>query len=567
MQLPMHHPAMQAALANAGSPESLRVAQRYHLRTNPEGINILAERELVKLGGLRSFIKLAWHTVEGGTPYSSNWHIDAICEHLEAVSARQIKRLIIAVPPRSMKSVSTAVMWPAWDWVNNPSRRFLFSSYAHNLSKRDSARCRRVIVSPWYQQRWGERFKLTSDQNAKHRFENDKTGYRMATSVGGQLTGDGGDVVVIDDPINASDAESGLKRERTLTWWNESMSTRLNDPANGAFVIIQQRLHEQDVVGDVIKRHGLVQDDGDYVYLCLPAEFDPDHPHRWFRDPRKETGELLWPSHVPRKIIDGLKAALGPYAAAGQLQQLPAPREGGLFKRSWFKIERVLPADLSWARGWDLAATEAQTVKSDPDYTATVLIGWSRSQKRWYIADVERWREDPAAIERIIKAKAEQDVALGRQFVKIELPQDPGQAGKSQAQAMIRMLAGHDVRAVPQSGDKVVRSTPFASQAAGGHISVLDAEWTDDYLRELTGFPTGGHDDMVDATASAFNRLTGGTTGLIEYYARMIDDINKDKAAASGELERNGGVPPALIVKEEVTTNMAWAFVPKPSTP
>lgn len=307
------------------------------------------------------------------------------------------------------------------------------------------------------------------------------------------------------------------------------MSTRLNNSATGAFVVIQQRLHEHDVIGDVIKRHGLVQDGGDYVYLCLPAEFEPDHPHRWFRDPRKEAGDLLWASHVPRKAVDNLKNALGPYAAAGQLQQRPSPREGGLFKRSWFKIEKVIPLDVTWARGWDLAATAAQTIKSDPDWTATVLCGWSRSTKRWYIADVERWREDPGNIQRILKAKAEQDVALDRLHVKIELPQDPGQAGKAQAQSMIRMLAGHDVRAIPQSGDKVVRSTPFASQAAGGFISVLDAEWTDMFLAELTGFPTAGHDDMVDAAASAFNRLTGGSTGLIEYYARMMDDIQKEK--------------------------------------
>ncbi|MGI4803040.1 MAG: hypothetical protein ACRYG8_55205, partial [Janthinobacterium lividum] len=373
-----------------GSPDAMRAAQRYHLRHNPGRLAIELQREMVARGGLRAFIKLAWHTVEGGTPYSTNWHIDAICDHLEAVSSGDVKRLIIAVPPRSMKSVSTAVMWPAWDWVANPQRRLLFSSYAHNLSKRDSARCRRVIMSPWYQDRWGDRFKLTSDQNAKHRFENDKTGYRLATSVGGQLTGEGADFVVVDDPINASDAESVTKRESTLTWWNESMSTRLNDPQNGAFVIIQQRLHEHDVVGDVIKRHGLVQDDGDYVYLCLPAEYEPDHPHRWFRDPRKEAGELLWLSHVPRKVVDSLKTALGPYAAAGQLQQRPSPREGGLFKRSWFKIEKVIPLDVVWARGWDLAATAAQTIKSDPDWTAAVLIGWSRSTKRWYIGDVER---------------------------------------------------------------------------------------------------------------------------------------------------------------------------------
>lgn len=501
------------------------------LAADPHLASVAIDRELVRQGGLRAFIKLAWPTVEGKTPYSNNWHIDAICDHLEAISRGEITRCIIGVPPRSMKSVSTAVMWPAWDWIDNPQRRSLFSSYAHNLSKRDSARCRRVIQSPWYQARWGDRFKMTSDQNAKWRFENDKTGYRLATSVGGQLTGEGGDFVVVDDPLNSSDANSTLKRTNMLTWWSESMSTRLNDPANGAFLIIQQRLHEKDLVGDILTKHGVVEDGGEYVYLCLPAEFEGNHPNRWFRDPRKEDGELLWPAHVPRSALSALKSALGAYAAAAQLQQRPAPRDGGLFKRSWFIVVRVLPPDVEWARGWDLASTAVQLTKSDPDYTATVLFGWSRSARRWYIADVQRWRENPAEVERLIRDTAEQDRALGRE-VKIVIPKDPGQAGKAQSQALMLMLAGFDVTAEPTTGDKATRAIPLASQCVGGNVSMLLGEWNDDFLDEITTFPNTGHDDQVDAAASAFTHLTGGTTGLLEYYTRRMDDAAAAKAAA-----------------------------------
>lgn len=150
------------------------------------------------------------------------------------------------------------------------------------------------------------------------------------------------------------------------------MSTRLNNSAEGASVIIQQRLHENDLIGDILRKQGVVEDGGEYTYLCLPAMYEPDHPNRWFRDPRKVAGELLWPEHVPQKVFDALRLALGPYAAAGQLQQRPAPREGGLFKRSWFPVVGVLPPDLEYARGWDLAATAKQVTKSDPDWTATV---------------------------------------------------------------------------------------------------------------------------------------------------------------------------------------------------
>lgn len=666
---------------------------------DPVAASIAIDRELVRQGGLRAFIKLAWHTVEGSTPYSSNWHIDAICDHLEAVSSSEIKRCMIAVPPRSMKpvwegetvvikgrgsvklasvklgdlilthrrrfrrvlavhdngilptlqictrggrtarmaydhpvltaagfrpcakvgpgtlvvvataprlfglntgdtrfdevatlepaqparcicltveedetftaggivvhnSVSTAVMWPAWDWIDHPERRSLFSSYAHNLSKRDSARCRRVIQSPWFQARWGNRFRLTGDQNAKWRFENDRTGYRLATSVNGQLTGEGGDFVIVDDPLNSKDANSALKRENMLTWWSESMSTRLNDPANGAFVIIQQRLHMDDLIGDILRKQGVVEDGGDYTYLCLPAMFEPDHPNRWFRDPRKEMGELLWPEHVPQKVVDTLMCALGPYAGNGQLQQRPAPREGGLFKRSWFPLVSVLPPDLEYSRGWDMAATEKQILKTDPDWTATVLFGWSRSMRRWYIVDIQRWRESPAMIERLVKQVSQEDRDLGRD-VKIVLPQDPGAAGKAMAQSYLHMLSGFDVMLEPQSGDKGHRATPLASQASGGNVSMLKSDkWNEDFLQEITGFPTASHDDMVDAAASAFTRLTGGTTGLLEFYARQMDDLTRAKAEAAMELAKHGGVLPGLVVREEETQDLARALLP-----
>ncbi len=527
---------------------------------DPIAASIAIDRELVARFGLRAFTKLAWSTVEGNTPYSSNWHLDAIADHLEAVSRGEIKRCIIAVPPRSSKSVSTAVMWPAFDWVDNPQRRSLFASYAHNLSKRDSARCRRVIQSPWYQARFGDRFRLTGDQNAKWRFENDKTGYRLATSVNGQLTGEGGDFCVIDDPLNSRDANSVLKRENMLSWWSESMSTRLNDPANGAFVVIQQRLHEDDLIGDILRKQGVVEDGGEYTYLCLPALHEPDHPNRWFRDPRKEVGELLWPAHVPLKVVNTLRLALGEFGFAGQMQQRPAPREGGLFKRSWFPLVAIMPPDLEWARGWDMAATEKQLTKSDPDWTATVLIGWSRSMRRWYIAEVRRWRESPAMVERLVKQIAQEDRDLGRD-VKIALPQDPGAAGKAMAQSYLQMLSGFDVHLEAQSGDKGHRATPLASQASGGNISLLKADWNEDFLLELCGFPTASHDDQVDAAASAFTRLTGGTTGLLEYYARQMDEATARRAAELLALAQHGGTLPGLVVHEEDTTDFARALL------
>ena len=157
---------------------------------------------------LREFVRQAWPVVEPSTPFVPGWHIDAIIQHLEAVTGGQIRNLLINVPPRHMKSLLVAVFWPVWEWIRWPQRRWLFSSYSAQLSIRDSVKCRRLIESPWYQERWADRFALTSDQNTKGRFDNNRSGYRLSTSVGGSATGEGGDRIVCDDPNNVNEVES-----------------------------------------------------------------------------------------------------------------------------------------------------------------------------------------------------------------------------------------------------------------------------------------------------------------------------------------------------------------------
>ncbi|MDE0784342.1 MAG: hypothetical protein OSB34_14335, partial [Planktomarina sp.] len=286
---------------------------------------------------LHEFTKAAWPTIEPGVPFKDNWHLQAVSEHLQAVKEGEIKRLIINVPPRHMKSISVAVALPAWTWASQPSKKFLFASYAASLSIRDSTKCRRLIDSPWYKAHFGDKFKLTDDQNQKQRFENDQTGYRIATSVGGALTGDGGDIICIDDPHNSVEADSSKVREGVLEWWDQAMQTRLNDPQTGAFVIIMQRLHEQDLTG-----HILANELGDeWDHLCLPARYEIGHPtpnrsSLGFTDPRTEEGELLWPDRMDEKTLTNLERSLGSYAAAGQLQQRPSPKGGGILKASWW---------------------------------------------------------------------------------------------------------------------------------------------------------------------------------------------------------------------------------------
>jgi hypothetical protein len=225
------------------------------------------ERKAAAESHLRDFVRQAWHVLEPATPYVHGWHLDAISEHLEAVSRGWIRKLIINIPPRHMKSLSVSVFWPCWDWLQRPDRRYIYSSYAQRLSTRDSLKCRRLILSPWYQSHWGGLFQLTGDQNEKTRFENDKTGYRLATSVDGSNTGEGGDFIVADDPHNVRERESDIQRENVITWWDEVMSTRLNDPKTGARVVVMQRMHERDLSGHLLEQGG-------WEHLCLPARYE-----------------------------------------------------------------------------------------------------------------------------------------------------------------------------------------------------------------------------------------------------------------------------------------------------
>ena len=491
------------------------------------------------------FVEAAWPLLEPGA-FVPGWHIDAICEHLEAVSDSEIRGLVINVPPRSMKSTLVSVIWPVWIWAQDPDPgdeghglsvrpgtwrgpgvRFLTASYAEKLAMRDSMRSRRIITSTWYQDLWGSgrhgihRVVLTKDQNTKARYDNMAGGARIATSTGGLITGEGGDIFVVDDPHNAMEAESPVVLEKRLRWFDQAASTRLNDPA-GAFVVVMQRLHDRDLTG-----HILAKDLG-WDHLCLPMRYEDDHPHPvrssiGFIDPRapsvpaeRRKPALLWPERLDEAAVEELEKRLGPYAAAGQLQQRPAPREGGLFKREWFRIVPAAPASGLVVRAWDLAAT-AEVKGSNPSWTVGVRMR-KCSDGAYYIEDIVRLRGSPHEVERAIVATASQD---GR-GVQIRLPQDPGQAGKGQARYLAQALAGYDVRFVPPTGSKETRAMPLAAQAEVGNVRLVGgtrsgtAAWIGPFLDEISLFPLGTHSDQVDAAADAFDQLTRQASSFIQ---------------------------------------------------
>jgi phage terminase large subunit-like protein len=293
----------------------------------------------------RDFIPEAWQIVEPATPFIGGYHVDAIAEHLQAISDGDLQNLIINMPPRHTKSTFVGVLWPAWEWTVSPYLQWLVASYREALAIRDSVKCRRLMQSSWYQERWGGVFTMTGDQNEKRRYENDRSGYRVAIGVG-TGTGEGGHRLVLDDPISADQAESDAYRESANDWVDGTFSTRGNDPRTVARVVVMQRLHEDDTTGHLLKK--MAAGGAQYDHLVLPAEYEPtvqvcmaDLEPKPIHDPRTEPGQPLSPERFGSKELDALKIDLGSDArVAGQLQQRPSPAGGLIFQREWWDGDR-----------------------------------------------------------------------------------------------------------------------------------------------------------------------------------------------------------------------------------
>lgn len=443
---------------------------------------------------LIGFIRHAWGVLEPGRELKDGWAIQAICEHLEAVTNGDILRLLMNVPPGSMKSLTTGVFWPAWEWTKDPAKRFISTAHKQELAVRDNRKCRVLIQSQWYQELFGDGFKLVGDQNAKTKFENDKSGFREAMAFQ-SMTGSRGDRVMLDDPLSVDDAQSEQKLQNAEETFTEALPTRLNDPEKSAIVVIMQRLHERDTSGIILER------ELGYEHLCIPMEFEPDrkcYTSIGWEDPRTKEDELFFPERFSRKVVDRDKKVMGSYAVAGQFQQRPAPRGGGMFKKHWFKVVGAPPDGTKWIRGWDLAASDEPTAA----WTAGVLLG-KKPDGSFIIGDATRIQGTANEAERLIVNTAISD---GHE-VKGSLPQDPGQAGKAQAQYLIKQLAGYTYTATPESGDKVTRAEPLAAQAEAGNVEIVKGSWNTAFLDELAVFPFGKFMDQVDAAARAFSEI------------------------------------------------------------
>lgn len=448
---------------------------------------------------LLPFVREAWKIVEPDRAFVENWHIDELCKVLEEVTNGTTKRVVINVPPGTMKSLLVSVIWPCWMWARDPHLRILTAAYSDKRALDANLKARNIIKSPWFQKHFG--LELVEDQNTKGRFDTKQGGWRIATSVGGEGTGLHPDFIIVDDAATATDAQSEVERATVNTWFDSTISTR-GVSRGVAICVIGQRLHEEDLSGYLLKRGG-------WLRVCWPMRYEkqkldaqgqasgnpPDA-----RDHRASEGELLWPQLFPEAIVRQLELDLGPYGTAGQLQQHPAPEGGGLFKREWFQFVDAdkLPKNiLRRLRGYDTAATEGAG-----DWTRGIKIE-EDADANFYLTSAVGGQLGPDGVDKLILSTAKMDGS----DVAIREEKEGGASGKAVIGARTKLLRGYDYRGVQVSGSKVTRANPFRSQVEGGHVFLVRASWNEEYLNELCAFPTARHDDYVDASSCAFNAI------------------------------------------------------------
>jgi predicted phage terminase large subunit-like protein len=480
------------------------------------GRSLLTDEELRETEEMsktfRRFVEPAFAVLE---PYEfrPGWHIDAICDCLQAVEMGHIRFLLITMPYRHMKSILTSIDYPAWAWQRNPGRRFMFGSYAKELSMEHAEKSRDLIQSDWYQARWGHLYQLRDDANKKERYLTTKGGARFSTSVNSAATGFGGDVVVVDDPHNVRDRESDLVRNATVDWYLKAMFPRMNTPKTGVRIVVQQRVHRLDVAGAIIEKGG-------YHHLDLPAEFIAKErcvlylkgeSLPFWEDPREHDGDLLWPEHFGPVEIQEAKDNLGPFDYSAQCQQRPLAPEGAMFVRTQFvKISRESIAwqNYDWVRFWDLAASEPEPGKN-PDWSVGALIGRHKLTGAKVCADIARFQLPPGKLEDEMRLVAASDGTL----VPIRYEEEGGASGKIVTRVFKEeTFKGYDFAGIGSVKNKTERARPMSNQAHRGWWSIVDSIFTEGALRELEQFPQGDHDDIVDAMAGGANYLDKAKT-------------------------------------------------------
>jgi predicted phage terminase large subunit-like protein len=446
-----------------------------------------AEYETLLRQDLGTFAARCFQDLNPQTELAMNWHLEVIAAKLTAVREGKIRRLIINLPPRHLKSLLASIAFPAWCLGHDSSAQILSVSYAQDLADKLARDCRSIMLSPWYRRIF--RTRLAPHRQAVQEFITTRQGYRLATSNGGVLTGRGADLILIDDPLKPEEALSATQRQAANEWYDHTLYSRQNDKQHGAIVIIMQRLHEDDLVGHVLGQEP-------WEVVCFPAIAEADEVHEidtiWGSQCfTRQLGDALHPDREPLDTLDRIRRTIGEYNFAGQYQQSPAPLGGGMVKAEWFKRygEKERPERFErTVQSWDTAnkATELS------DYS--VCTTWGVRDKDLFLLGVFRRRLEYPALKRAVR---EQQSLFRATEVLIE--------DKASGTQLIQELIAegcHGVTRYQPECEKIMRLHAQTGMIENGFVHIPEtAPWLAEYLHEMTVFPKGKHDDQVDSTA------------------------------------------------------------------
>jgi predicted phage terminase large subunit-like protein len=431
-----------------------------------------------------SFIAKVFETLCPAESYAPNWHIDCLAWNLSRARGGARLRLILNLPPRSLKSLAASIALSAWLLGHDPTLRIIAVSYADSLAAKHARDFRTIVESAWYR-RMFPAMRLNPRKNTETETTTTLHGFRLATSIGGTLTGRGGSVIIIDDPIKPADAESDAERRRVNEWYDTTLFSRLDDKGAGAVIVVMQRLHENDLTGHLLAKGG-------FDLLRLPAvageaETVQIGPDRWYR---RSAGEALHPGREGPDILDGVRATVGSRVFHAQYQQSPVPAEGNLFKASWLKRYAVAPnlqpSDVL-VQSWDTAS------KVGPNNDYSVCTTWLIRKEGYYLLEVRRGQWEFPDLLRIAIGHIE-----GRRAPTVLI--EDANSGMALLQS-IRQRGGSNVIGIKPRLEKFERAAQQSAVFEAGRVYLPeDAPWLAGFEAELLGFPNARHDDQVDST-------------------------------------------------------------------
>jgi predicted phage terminase large subunit-like protein len=507
--------------------------------------------DALAISDLWAFVVQAWDIIEPGQPLIPTWHMARICEELEKVTRGETKILVVSVPPGTCKSRLVAVMWPAWEWLQNPTLRSLYVSVSDVAASRDARYTRQIVRSPWYRRlvaqvarRDGtEPWTLAKDLDQVNNFANTSNGQRFCAVFNGDLTGLRGGKLVVDDPYRISElrAATGDRRAQLIAEavgkWNNELASRVDNPSTSPRVLVMQRVGDGDLAGVLSEMPGV-------VVVSLPMEWTADHPHPYPSDPRRTPGELLCPGFFPPEVVAMKKEEMDAVDYAAQYQQRPTPAEGGRYKRAWFtrKDRRYALPPHEMAKHMDeveISIDAAQTATSRSDYCSLLVWGHKRN---------ERGTTDSYLLGRIYRRMEWVELRATTRALCDAWPEARTKIieNKSNGAALISDLKEDPryqfgVRAFdPGQLNKEARSTYAETAYSDGSVWLPEddqAPWLAAYIENMVGFGAGGgHDDDVDATSQVFFlRAQGATSWLTPDRRRALNLVDITRQRKVGE--------------------------------